>query len=162
MLTHNKNRVTSSHSFIHYSNAFFSFFLPHSPYHNPVVAPVTSSSLYSLRIKKTLTEGTFHSSKKKKKNMSIPVDYLPEGCEPRHRTADLGLSLAVLAGLFLSYLPQHFRIIHSKSSDGISPWFMLLGCLSATSSLLNILILQWRVLQCCRYVVRYVPENNKD
>ncbi|KAI9241413.1 hypothetical protein MVEG_04999 [Podila verticillata NRRL 6337] len=84
--------------------------------------------------------------------MSIPVDYLPEGCEPQRRTADLGLSLAVLVGLFLSYLPQHFRIIHNKTSDGISPWFLLLGCLSATSSLLNILILQWRVLQCCRYV----------
>ncbi|KAG0343172.1 hypothetical protein BG004_005460 [Podila humilis] len=78
--------------------------------------------------------------------------FIPEGCELQHRAPNLGLSLAVLAGIFISYLPQHYRIIRNKNSDGISPWFLLIGCLSATSSLLNIVILQQGVIQCCRYI----------
>ncbi|CAG8766160.1 7469_t:CDS:2, partial [Acaulospora morrowiae] len=52
-------------------------------------------------------------------------------------------------GMIISYIPQHYRIISTKSSDGISPWFLLLGCVSATCSLFNILILQRTVIDCC-------------
>ncbi|KAG0322473.1 hypothetical protein BGZ99_003341 [Dissophora globulifera] len=44
---------------------------------------------------------------------------------------------------------QHFRIIHKGTSEGISPWFLLLGTISATSTFLNIVILQWRSLGPC-------------
>jgi hypothetical protein len=48
---------------------------------------------------------------------------------------------------------QHFRIINKKSSDGFSPWFLLLGCLSTSWSFFNILILQWRSVRCCAITV---------
>ena len=46
---------------------------------------------------------------------------------------------------------QHYRIIRNKTSEGISPWYLLLGSTSAASSLLNILVLQWHVLRCCSH-----------
>lgn len=62
------------------------------------------------------------------------------------------LSLIIIIGLFISYLPQHHRIISSKSSQGISPWFLLLGSTSSTSSLINVLTLQWGVVRCCKFL----------
>ncbi|KAF8952498.1 hypothetical protein BGZ46_003461, partial [Entomortierella lignicola] len=47
----------------------------------------------------------------------------------------------------------HIRIIRKKSSDGFSPWFLLLGCLSTCWSFFNILILQWRGLRCCKDII---------
>ncbi|KAI1318561.1 hypothetical protein EDD11_006251 [Mortierella claussenii] len=52
--------------------------------------------------------------------------------------------------MVVSYLPQHFRIIHKGTSEGISPYFLLLGTISASSTFLNIVILQWRVIMCCK------------
>ncbi|GJJ68943.1 hypothetical protein EMPS_01289 [Entomortierella parvispora] len=52
--------------------------------------------------------------------------------------------------MVVSYLPQHLRIIINRTSEGISPWFLLLGCISASSTFLNIVILQWRVIMCCK------------
>lgn len=33
-------------------------------------------------------------------------------------------------------------------------WFLLLGATSATSGMLNVWLLQWPIVQCCRIVVR--------
>ncbi|KAF9918893.1 hypothetical protein FBU30_011236 [Linnemannia zychae] len=74
----------------------------------------------------------------------------PGECVPHHNNFELALSIFILVGMVVSYLPQHFRIIHKGTSDGISPWFLLLGCVSASSTFLNIVILQWRVLMCCK------------
>ncbi|KAF9292222.1 hypothetical protein BGZ88_006456 [Linnemannia elongata] len=74
----------------------------------------------------------------------------PGECLPHHSDFELALSLFILVGMVVSYLPQHFRIIHKKTSDGISPWFLLLGCISASSTFLNIVILQWKVIMCCK------------
>ncbi|KAL7421380.1 hypothetical protein Q5752_004265 [Cryptotrichosporon argae] len=48
--------------------------------------------------------------------------------------------------------PAHIRIISAKSSEGFSPWYLLLGATSSASGLLNLLIVQWPILQCCRVV----------
>lgn len=58
----------------------------------------------------------------------------------------------ILVGILVSYLPQHARIITRRSSEGISPWFVLLGTTSGTSAFANIILLrgsQADVL-CCR------------
>jgi hypothetical protein len=49
---------------------------------------------------------------------------------------------------------QHYRIINRKSSEGISPYFLLLGGTSSSSAFLNILILQKEILACCQFTVR--------
>ncbi|KJR80239.1 uncharacterized protein SPSK_05335 [Sporothrix schenckii 1099-18] len=47
----------------------------------------------------------------------------------------------ILVGMLVSYLPQHWRIIARGTSEGISPYFVLLGVTSATSGFANILTL---------------------
>ncbi|KAI8597070.1 hypothetical protein EDD21DRAFT_311321 [Dissophora ornata] len=73
-------------------------------------------------------------------------------CSPRNNNYKLTLSVLVLIGIIVSYLPQVFRIIHKKSSDGFSPWFLLIGCLSTCWSFFNILIMEWRGISCCTVV----------
>lgn len=68
---------------------------------------------------------------------------------------------------------QHFRIINKKSSEGFSPWFLLLGSTSSASGMLNMYVefqiyplyafqivifpiritMQWGIMKCCRVLV---------
>jgi len=75
-----------------------------------------------------------------------------DGCDVEHTPVELGISIFIACGLLISYLPQHYRIIKIQSSEGISPWFLLLGTVSGTSSLFNMVILQYRMLECCARV----------
>ncbi|OWZ39475.1 hypothetical protein J007_04054, partial [Cryptococcus neoformans] len=71
-------------------------------------------------------------------------------CRSNHDVPTLLLSLLLCTGLIISYLPQHIRIISAKSSEGFSPWYLLLGATSSASGMLNILIMQWPLFRCCR------------
>jgi hypothetical protein len=71
-----------------------------------------------------------------------------------HDTAtDLRRSLLVV-GILVSYLPQHYKIISRRSSRGLSPMFVLLGTVSGTASIANILTLpeSTRDMGCCREI----------
>ncbi|KIJ26509.1 hypothetical protein M422DRAFT_105343, partial [Sphaerobolus stellatus SS14] len=46
----------------------------------------------------------------------------------------------------------HYRIIANKTSEGFSPWYLLLGSTSAASGMLNVIMLQWDVIKCCKHV----------
>ncbi|POS71974.1 hypothetical protein DHEL01_v209627 [Diaporthe helianthi] len=52
---------------------------------------------------------------------------------------NLVVSIIIVVGLLISYLPQHYRIISRRTSEGISPYFVLLGTTSATAGFANIL-----------------------
>lgn len=58
----------------------------------------------------------------------------------------------ILLGILISYIPQHYRIIHRRTSEGISPWFVLLGTTSGTSAIANILTLPTsrEDIACCK------------
>ncbi|KAJ7594102.1 hypothetical protein C8J56DRAFT_854002 [Mycena floridula] len=71
-------------------------------------------------------------------------------CTPHHNWFNATLTFGLCCGLVISYLPQHFRIIHKGSSEGFSPWFLLLGCTSAAAGFLNMVTLQWGIVKCCR------------
>ncbi|KAH9897197.1 hypothetical protein F4778DRAFT_247248 [Xylariomycetidae sp. FL2044] len=64
------------------------------------------------------------------------------------------VSILIVIGILLSYVTQHYRIIYRGSSDGISPYFVLLGVTSANSQFGNILTLpQSRAdVACCKEV----------
>ncbi|KAH8928122.1 hypothetical protein BT69DRAFT_1213221 [Atractiella rhizophila] len=82
--------------------------------------------------------------------MTTPAPYpIPGRCieEHDHRTAVL--STLVCIGLVISYLPQQWRIFSSKSSQGLSHYFLFLGSTSSISSFANVLVLQWEVVKCC-------------
>ncbi|KAI0633969.1 hypothetical protein C8Q77DRAFT_714608 [Trametes polyzona] len=71
-------------------------------------------------------------------------------CEPTHNAAQNALTAFMCIGITISYLPQHWRIISAKSSQGFSPWFLLLGSTSSASGMLNIIVMQWGIIRCCR------------
>ncbi|KAI1340422.1 ATP synthase F0 [Xylariaceae sp. FL0016] len=51
------------------------------------------------------------------------------------------ISILIVIGILLSYVTQHYRIISRGSSEGISPYFVLLGATSANAQFGNILTL---------------------
>lgn len=57
----------------------------------------------------------------------------------------------MIIGLVISYLPQHYRIASRRTSEGMSPWFVLLGTTSATAGFGNILTLEKsrHAMACC-------------
>jgi hypothetical protein len=67
------------------------------------------------------------------------------------------LSLFIVLGILVSYLPQHIRIISRRSSEGLSPWFVLLGTTSSTFALFNIICLPITQtdIGCCRVNGRF-------
>ncbi|KFY96660.1 hypothetical protein V498_02565 [Pseudogymnoascus sp. VKM F-4517 (FW-2822)] len=67
---------------------------------------------------------------------------------------NLSLSILILVGILVSYLPQHYRIIARGTSEGISPYFILLGAISSTSSFASILVLpaSRADVACCKTV----------
>ncbi|WWC91112.1 uncharacterized protein L201_006053 [Kwoniella dendrophila CBS 6074] len=73
-------------------------------------------------------------------------------CPETHDVPTLVLSLMLCTGLVVSYLPQHFRIINAKTSEGFSPWYLLLGATSSASGMLNLLIVQWPLFRCCSII----------
>ncbi|KAF9525257.1 hypothetical protein CPB83DRAFT_897131 [Crepidotus variabilis] len=73
-------------------------------------------------------------------------------CTPQHDWFNAFLTGGLCCGLVISYLPQHFRIIHAKSSEGFSPVFLLLGTASAASGMFNMITLQAPIVKCCRVV----------
>lgn len=70
-------------------------------------------------------------------------------CHVHHDPVAVYLSTFLCAGLVISYLPQIIRIVLNKSSQGFSPWFLLLGATSSASSFLNVVALQWGIVRCC-------------
>ncbi|KAI9679381.1 MAG: hypothetical protein M1817_005403 [Caeruleum heppii] len=68
--------------------------------------------------------------------------------------ANFALSLFILIGILVSYLPQHYRIIRRRSSLGISPYFVLLGTTSGTCAFANILVLPRSRMnvRCCSQI----------
>lgn len=60
----------------------------------------------------------------------------------------------ILIGILVSYLPQHYKIISRRSSRGLSPMFVLLGTVSGTASIANILTLpeSTRDMGCCKEI----------
>ncbi|KAH9927539.1 hypothetical protein B0H21DRAFT_763138 [Amylocystis lapponica] len=75
---------------------------------------------------------------------------MSEICVPHHDYTANVLTGLLCIGITVSYLPQHRRIIEAKSSEGFSPWFLLLGSTSSASGLLNMIVMQWGIVKCCR------------
>lgn len=75
----------------------------------------------------------------------------PQECSSFDAPYNLNFYISVLLaiGIFVSYLPQHARIIQRRSSEGISPWFLLLGVTSGVCAVFNILLLSRHIYDCC-------------
>ncbi|KAJ3358953.1 hypothetical protein GGF32_009882 [Allomyces javanicus] len=81
---------------------------------------------------------------------SPPLATLPgDTCPDAHDPANFGISLFLLVGIVLSYVPQQLKIVELRSSEGLSPYFLLLGSVSCISTVANVALLQHDVLKCC-------------
>ncbi|ODV84955.1 hypothetical protein CANARDRAFT_8089 [[Candida] arabinofermentans NRRL YB-2248] len=60
----------------------------------------------------------------------------------------LGSLLAV--GIYVSYVPQHLKIISRKSSEGLSPLFLFLGSASGFAAFANLYLISLPARACCR------------
>lgn len=84
-------------------------------------------------------------------NPSDPLTIFKLACSTLNNPSltNFSFSLLILLGILVSYLPQHHRIISRKTSEGISPYFLLLGATSGTCTFVNICILSREVVACC-------------
>nr|OQO23139.1 hypothetical protein B0A51_10097 [Rachicladosporium sp. CCFEE 5018] len=64
----------------------------------------------------------------------------------------VGLAGFLVLGILVSYIPQHAKIITRRSSEGLSPWWVLLGGLSSIAAIGNILTLPSSRddIHCCK------------
>ena len=82
----------------------------------------------------------------------------PPSSECKHLTSPnpytVSLAAFILIGILISYLPQHHKIISRRSSEGLSPWWVLLGGLSSVAAIGNILTLpaSRADVKCCKEV----------
>ncbi|KDE07991.1 hypothetical protein MVLG_01695 [Microbotryum lychnidis-dioicae p1A1 Lamole] len=107
-----------------------------------------------MAIARAAAAGAFTSSAQRMYALHSRPIASPATCKAayQHDSTTQILSTLIIVGLIASYLPQHYRIIHNKTSDGFSPFFLLLGSTSSASSLLNIVTLQWGQVACCQYL----------
>ncbi|KAF1927884.1 uncharacterized protein M421DRAFT_421080 [Didymella exigua CBS 183.55] len=70
---------------------------------------------------------------------------------------NFSVSVFIVVGILVSYLPQHYKIIQRRSSRGLSPLFVLLGTVSGTASMANILTLPESTadMACCKDIGRF-------
>ncbi|KAJ9269769.1 hypothetical protein DTO212C5_4145 [Paecilomyces variotii] len=84
------------------------------------------------------------------------MDPLPSRCAELASPSytNFTISVVILVGILVSYLPQHYRIISLRSSFGISPYFVLLGTTSGTFAFANILVLPLskQDVACCKAI----------
>lgn len=87
--------------------------------------------------------------------MELPNPRCDELAHPNIPT--FSLALFIVVGILVSYLPQHLRIISRRSSEGLSPYFVLLGTTSGTFALVNILTLprSQEDIACCGEISRF-------
>lgn len=86
----------------------------------------------------------------------LSLDIVSDRCSKLQAPSylNLALSIFILLGILVSYLPQHYRIISRGTSEGISPFFILLGTTSGTCAFANILVLpaSRADVACCKTV----------
>jgi hypothetical protein len=97
------------------------------------------------------------------RNMSEPstgqfaISWYVQPHAPTQQTTTDPLHSALLGWLLVSYIPQFARIIGRKSAEGLSTLYILLGSLSGTCAVANIMVLpsSQTDIACCRHYTRF-------
>lgn len=64
-------------------------------------------------------------------------------------TSTFLVSLFITIGILISYIPQYRIIYQTRSSYGISPYFLLLNNISGFAAMANLILLSFISLPCC-------------
>ncbi|KAG7846820.1 hypothetical protein KL941_002613 [Ogataea angusta] len=74
-----------------------------------------------------------------------------ESCAIYQHPSKFGFLIGSLLalGIYVSYIPQHVKIVNRRTSEGLSPLFLLLGSSSGFSALVNLLLVSSPARRCC-------------
>ncbi len=70
-------------------------------------------------------------------------------------------SVFISIGIVISYVPQHVKIIQTRSSVGLSPVFLLLSSLSGIAATSNLILLSFISLPCCSELSTFECVNSQ-
>jgi len=70
-------------------------------------------------------------------------------CEFKEKIVSEAVGIFLLIGTFVSYLPQYFKVVKSRTSKGVSLFRLFLVNVHTFQNWLNALILQWKLIECC-------------
>jgi uncharacterized protein with PQ loop repeat len=70
-------------------------------------------------------------------------------------------SLTIAVGIVLSYLPQYYNIVKTRTSIGLSPVFLLLISIAGLAATSNLVLLSFLSLPCCRELTRFECVNSQ-
>lgn len=62
---------------------------------------------------------------------------------------DFILSWVLVVGIYISFVPQHVRVIRRRTSEGLSPSYLLMGSISAFASFVNMYLVTVPARHCC-------------
>lgn len=70
-------------------------------------------------------------------------------------------SVIISIGIVISYVPQHVKIVQTRSSIGLSPVFLLLSSLSGIAATSNLILLSYISLPCCTTLTPFECVNSQ-
>ena len=62
---------------------------------------------------------------------------------------DFILNWVLIVGVYISFVPQHVRVIRRRTSEGLSPSYLLMGAVSAFASFVNMYLVTVPARHCC-------------
>lgn len=70
-------------------------------------------------------------------------------------------SVIISLGIVISYIPQHIKIVQTRSSVGLSPVFLLLSSLSGIAATSNLILLSFISIPCCTELTYFECINSQ-
>ncbi|KAI8905818.1 hypothetical protein EDD86DRAFT_210883, partial [Gorgonomyces haynaldii] len=72
-----------------------------------------------------------------------------ESCPQNPSATKVSLGVFICLGLVAAWAPQISAVLKSKSSQGISIWYLLLGYMGSLATIANVILLQSDAVACC-------------
>ena len=77
---------------------------------------------------------------------------LNDNCSKENSLTSIFVGGFIITAILLTYLPQYYKIVKNKSTEGISYFFLLLGNLSNFTNFFGSLLLNYQIIDCCSYI----------
>ncbi|KAJ8324047.1 hypothetical protein O5D80_007265 [Batrachochytrium dendrobatidis] len=84
-----------------------------------------------------------------------------DACPISHSSIKVLLGCFIITGVMVSYFPQIHKIASSRSSAGLSIYFLFLGAIGCFSTIGNVILLQYNSIVCCttEWSLQYCMED---
>lgn len=71
-------------------------------------------------------------------------------CPSNHSDANLSFGILLILGSVISFIPQYYKIIKTKSVEGISHWSQGLNNMSSFCAFFGAFMLDYHLFRCCK------------